>query len=245
LAPISEYPQVVWTSLTGSNESLTVSRLVTSQFSTADSLYLLSRGNISSQDSGAYLAPKLGTISLPFTKLGKQNANVPGYIFITDVKGFQFNANVNLSYLSSNGLRYFSPYYIFDNQELNYFPYTTTHTMQDQITVKERINFKRPLSSNLHQAKKVNMIVKFDRDDRTKQVHRVIKNFAGVEERLYSGYNRALEFYDEKDNDTYSATPFYSIIAADYAFEQQELFVYKSRPDFNNPSKQNVVRWHS
>lgn len=245
LAPTLEYSQVGWMSLTGSNENLTVSRLVTSQFSPTDSLYLLGRANISSQDSGSYLAPKLGTISLPFTKIGKQNANVPGYIFITDVRGFQFNAAVNLSYTSSNGLRYFSPYYIFDDQELNYFPYTTTYTMQNQINIKERINFKRPLSSNLHQAKKVNMIVKFDRDDRAKQVHRVIKNFNGVEERLISGYNRVLEFYDEKDNDTYSATPFYSISAADYAFEQQELFIYKSRPDFNNPSKQNVVRWYS
>lgn len=250
LAPIVEFAgSIGWKSITGSNENLRVSRLVTSPSSTQDSLYLLSLANISTADSGAYLVPKLGTVQLPFTKLGKPiqpfNVGQPRFVFITDVRSYAFNSSVNLSSTSSAGLRYFSPYYIFDDQELNFFPYTTTYNMQNEINIKERINFKRPLSSNLHQAKKVNMIVRFQRDDRAKQLHRVIKNFNGVEERLISGYNRVLEFYDEKDNDSYVSTPFYSITGADYAFDQQELFIYKSRPDFNNPTKQNVIRWYS
>jgi hypothetical protein len=54
---------------------------------------------------------------------------------------------------------------------------------------------------------------------------------------------RVVEFYDEKDNDTFSNTPFTIISGQDYSFEQTETFIYKSRPDFNNATKQNVIRY--
>jgi hypothetical protein len=50
-------------------------------------------------------------------------------------------------------------------------------------------------------------------------------------------------FYDEKDNETFSNTPFTTISGQDYSFEQTEIFIYKSRPDFNNATKQNVIRY--
>ena len=149
----------------------------------------------------------------------------------------------NINPIAITGLRFFSPAIIFDNQGLSFFPYTTSQTLQNELYLKDKIFFKRPLSSNLHQSKEVELKIKFAQDNRMIQNQKVIKNYSPVEERIYNKVSRIVEFYDEKDNETFSNTPFTTISGQDYSFEQTENFIYKSRPDFNNATKQNVIRY--
>jgi hypothetical protein len=219
---------------------LKVSSMSLSQTNNTPSLYVLSSGkrfgsfaSSNVDPTGAYLLPKFSINDLPPVKIGKYMR------FTTEVRGTSYSS---ASTLSTN-LRYFNPNFIFENDGIFYFPNTTSYSLQNEIIKKERINFKKALSPNLHQAKKVNLKIKFDRDDKAEQTLLVIKNTYPVVEKTYIGYDRVLEFYDEKDNNTYSQIPFYAISGRDYEFNQNELFIYKSRPDFNDPNQQNVIRW--
>jgi hypothetical protein len=219
---------------------LIVSNMVTFQLGATPSLYILGSGrrfgsfaSANVDPTGAYLLPKYSTFDLPLVKIGKYMR------FTTDVRGVAYNSASTLNTF----LRYFNPNFIFENEGIFYFPNTTLSSLQNEILKKERVNFKRPLSPNLHQAKKVNLKILFERDDKAIQNQLVIKNTYPVIERIYTDYNRLIEFYDEKDNNTYADTPFYIISGKDYEFDQKELFVYRSRPDFNDPNKQSVIKW--
>jgi hypothetical protein len=219
---------------------LIVSNMVTFQLGATPSLYILGSGrrfgsfaSANVDPTGAYLLPKYSTFDLPLVKIGKYMR------FTTDVRGVAYNSASTLNTF----LRYFNPNFIFENEGIFYFPNTTLSSLQNEILKKERVNFRRPLSSNLHQAKKVNLKILFERDDKAIQNQLVIKNTYPVIERIYTDYNRLIEFYDEKDNNTYADTPFYIISGKDYEFDQKELFVYRSRPDFNDPNKQSVIKW--
>ena len=219
---------------------LIVSNMVTFQLGATPSLYILGSGrrfgsfvSANVDPTGAYLLPKYSTFDLPLVKIGKYMR------FTTDVRGVAYNSASTLNTF----LRYFNPNFIFENEGILYFPNTTSSSLQNEILKKERINFRRPLSPNLHQAKKVNLKILFERDDKAIQNQLVIKNTYPVIERIYTGYNRLVEFYDEKDNNTYANTPFYIISGKDYEFDQKELFIYRSRPDFNDPNKQSVIKW--
>jgi len=237
-----ENPTAGWYSLTDTSKNIYVSRMVSSYYSTINGLYILSNAGrwgtfdyLDRSVTGAYLSPRIGTFDLPYAKINKYSK------YITDAKAFSYDSS---AIRIPNNLRYFTPNFIFDNQDLIYAPFTTNSLdLPNEIITKERINFKRPTSSNLHQAKKVNVKFIFNRDDRSQQQQRIIKNIWPVQEKVYDGYTRTVECYDEKDSDTYSSRPFYIISGKDYAFEQNELFVYNTRPDFNNPDKQNVVKW--
>ena len=219
---------------------LIVSNMVTFQLGATPSLYILGSGrrfgsfaSANVDPTGAYLLPKYSTFDLPLVKIGKYMR------FTTDVRGVAYNSASTLNTF----LRYFNPNFIFENEGIFYFPNTTLSSLQNEILKKERVNFRRPLSPNLHQAKKVNLKILFERDDKAIQNQLVIKNTYPVIERIYTDYNRLIEFYDEKDNNTYADTPFYIISGKDYEFDQKELFIYRSRPDFNDPNKQSVIKW--
>jgi len=169
------------------------------------------------------------------TKLGAHGT----YIYDSLVYYVPYDTSAN----SLTGLRFFSPAIIFDNQGLSYFPYTNLQTLQNELYLKDKVFFKRPLSSNLHQSKEVELKIKFAQDNRMIQPQKVIKNYSPVQEKTYDTVSRIIEFYDEKDNESFSNTPFTTISGQDYSFEQTETFVYKSRPDFNNATKQNVIRY--
>jgi hypothetical protein len=214
--------------------------MVTFQLGATPSLYILGSGrrfgsfaSANIDPTGAYLLPKYSTFDLPLVKIGKYMR------FTTDVRGVAYNSASTLNTF----LRYFNPNFIFENEGIFYFPNTTLSSLQNEILKKERVNFRRPLSPNLHQAKKVNLKILFERDDKAIQNQLVIKNTYPVIERIYTDYNRLIEFYDEKDNNTYADTPFYIISGKDYEFDQKELFIYRSRPDFNDPNKQSVIKW--
>jgi len=182
--------------------------------------------------TGAYITSKNSLSSLPVSKINQYSKfTINSYNWSPDTNGV--NPNIKLYY----------PYIIFDNQGLDYFPYTYSTLLQNELIVKERINFKRPLSANLHQAKKVNIKFNYERDDRVAQDQLIIRNIYPITQKIYSGYSKNIELYDERDNGSYDTTPFYVMSGKNYSFEQNELFIYKSRPDFNNATKQSVIKW--
>ena len=238
--PVLSNPSVGWHKINNVAENIKVTKLGAHGTNIYDSLVYLNKSNpIGGRGTtGSYLMPKLGAVSLDMVKINK-------YQYFTTVLKASVTSNVpyDTSVNSLTGLRFFSPAIIFDNQGLSYFPYTNLQTLQNELYLKDKILFKRPLSSNLHQSKEVELKIKFAQDNRMLQPQKVIKNYSPVEERIYNTTSRIVEFYDEKDNDTFSNTPFTTISGQDYSFEQTENFVYKSRPDFNNATKQNVIRY--
>jgi hypothetical protein len=188
--------------------------------------------------TGSYLLPKLGSVSLDMVKINKYK-NFTTVLKYSPTLGVAYDVTAT----ALTGLRWFSPGIIFDNQGLGLFPYSNSTALQNELYIKDKVFFKRPLSSNLHQSKEVELKIKFAQDNRMLQPQKVIKNIPPVEERTYNTMTRVVEFYDEKDNETFSNTPFTIISGQDYSFEQTETFIYKSRPDFNNATKQNVIRY--
>jgi hypothetical protein len=239
--PVVAYTDFKWTGI-NNNSSIRVSQGCTdiSYYPYYPSVGLLF-SNISSwngfntttsKPTGAYITSKNSIGSLPVSKINEYSKfTINSYNWSTIANGV--NPNIKLYY----------PYIIFDNQGLDVFPYTYSTLIPNQLIVKEKINFKRPLSPNLHQAKKVNIKFNYERDDRVLQNQLVIRNIYPLTEKIYSGYNKNIELYDERDNNSYDVTPFYVLSGKDYSFEQNELFIYKSRPDFNNPTKQSVIKW--
>jgi hypothetical protein len=238
--PVLSNPSVGWHKINNVAENIRVTKLGAHGTNIYDSLVYLNKSNpIGGRGTtGSYLMPKLETVSLDMVKINKNQ-------YFTTVLKASATSNVpyNTGANSLTGLRFFSPAIIFDNQGLSYFPYTNLQTLQNELYLKDKILFKRPLSSNLHQSKEVELKIKFAQDNRMIQPQKVIKNYSPVEERTYNTMSRIVEFYDEKDNETFSNTPFTTISGQDYSFEQTETFVYKSRPDFNNATKQNVIRY--
>lgn len=218
-----------------SSVPLIVSNMTTAAGTSTPSLYVLGSGrrfgsfvSANTDPTGAYLLPRYSTNDLPFSKIGKYMR------FVTDIRGVSY---ANASTIS-NFLRYFNPTFIFENEGIVSNPITN-----NKIIKKEKVFFKKPLSANLHQAKKVNMKIKFDGDDKSLNNYVVIKNTYPIQEFTATGYDRVVEFYDQKDDDTFSQAPFYVVSGKDYSFEQNELFIYRTRPDLNDPLKQNVIKW--
>ena len=184
------------------------------------------------EPTGAYITSKNSLGTLPASKINKYcKFTINSYNWSPSYNGN--NPNIKLYY----------PLIIIENQGFDNFPYQTNPVMQNTLTIKERINFKKPLSPNLHQAKKVNIKFNYERDDRATQNQLVIFNTSPVAEKIYSGYNKNIELYDERDNGSYDINPFYVLSGKDYSFEQNELFIYKSRPDINSQTKQSVIKW--
>ena len=255
-----ENSSVGWFRIGNPNENINVSRLVTNNLTT------WSEGRIG---GFAYSAQnnRLGYVNFSYNGFGGSNTATGSYLEISVTTGiglqFSFDHQPKFIKVNSSGvytytipslpsnspstsIAYFAPNFIYDDHGYNSFPGDTAanNTLQDAILSKERINFRKPLSSNLHQAKKVNLKLKFERNDRAKNEQiKVIKNTFPVQEKDYIGFERVIEFYDEKDNNTYISTPFFSLTGKDYSFEQKELFIYRSRPDMNSPTSQNVMKW--
>ena len=239
-SPVLSNPSVGWHKINNVAENIIVTKLGAHGTYIYDSLVYLNKSNpIGGRGTtGSYIMPKLGAVSLDMVKINKNQ-------YFTTVLKASATSNVpyDISVNSLTGLRFFSPVIIFDNQGLSYFPYTELQTLQNELYLKDKVFFKRPLSSNLHQSKEVELKIKFAQDNRMIQPQKVIKNYSPVQEKTYDTVSRIIEFYDEKDNDSFSNTPFTTISGQDYSFEQTETFVYKSRPDFNNATKQNVIRY--
>jgi hypothetical protein len=239
--PYYAYNYFNWTGVTG-NSSIRVSQGCTdaSIYPYYSSIGLLYSNNSSwngfntttNKPTGAYITSKNSISSLPISKINQYSKfTINSYNWSPIANGV--NPNIKLYY----------PYIIFDNQGLDVFPYTYSTTMPNELIIKEKVNFKRALSPNLHQGKKVNMKFNYENDTRTVQEQLVIRNFYPVLEKIYSGYSKNIEFYDERDNGAYDSNPFYVLSGKDYSFEQNELFIYKSRPDFNSPTNQSVIKW--
>jgi hypothetical protein len=238
--PVLSNPSVGWHKINNVAENIRVTKLGAHGTNIYDSLVYLNKSNEvgGRGTTGSYIMPKFGSVSLDTVKIN-------GYKYFTTVLKASATSNVpyNTSANSLTGLRFFSPAIIFDNQGLSYFPYTNSQVLQNQLFLKDKIFFKRPLSSNLHQSKEIELKIKFQQDDRMLQPQKVIKNYSPVQEMTYNTTSRIVELYDEKDNEAFSDTPFTTISGQDYSFEQTENFIYKSRPDFNNATKQNVIRY--
>jgi hypothetical protein len=254
-----EHPSVGWFKISNPNENINVSRLVTHDLITS------SQGRIG---GFAYSAQtnRLGYVYHAYNNFGGINTATGSYLEVSVTTGvnreFSFDTEPKFIKVNSSGVytyitprlpansnqtfSYFAPNFIYDNHGYNSFPGDTVadYVLGDAILSKQRINFKKSLSPNLHQAKKVNLKLKFQRDDKAKNEEiKIIKNIFPVQEKDYIGFERVVEFYDEKDNDTYLSTPFFSLTGKDYSFEQKELFIYRSRPDMNNSTSQNVIKW--
>lgn len=254
-----ENSSVGWFRIGNPNENINVSRLVTNDLTT------WSQGRIG---GFAYSAQnnRLGYVNFSYNNFGGSNTATGSYLEVSVTTGanrqFNFDTEPKFIKVNSSGVytyiiprlpnnanqtfSYFAPNFIYDNNGYTSFPgdIVGNNNLQNSILSKERINFKKPLSANLHQAKKVNLKLKFARNDRAKNEQiRVIKNTFPVQEKDYIGFERVIEFYDEKDNNTYVSTPFFSLTGKDYSFEQKELFIYRSRPDMNSPTSQNVMKW--
>ena len=238
--PVLANSSVGWHKIGNVAENIKVTKFGVPGGDYHDTLVYLNRANtyLTRNTTGSYIMPKLGTASLDTVKINKYK-HFTTLLKYSPTLGVAYNINA----IAITGLRFFSPAIIFDNQGLSFFPYTTSQTLQNELYLKDKIFFKRPLSSNLHQSKEVELKIKFAQDNRMIQKQKVIKNYSPVEERIYDKVSRIVEFYDEKDNETFSNTPFTTISGQDYSFEQTENFIYKSRPDFNNATKQNVIRY--
>lgn len=163
--------------------------------------------------------------------------------FVTNV--FPYSPNDNLSYTD---VRNFLPRFIYNNQEnWSVFPDTLGNFSSigpgQRLAQIHKIFFRRPQSANLHQAKKVNVKFNFEPDLKVSALHRVRTNYWPIAEYTYSGHSRLIQCFDQRDSDNYGSSPFYSVSGKHYGFDQNEIFIYKSRPDLNNPNLPNVVKW--
>lgn len=242
-------PQGSWQKIDDPSITISVHELVQGNASYANQackniLYHAAGGwnnfnNTTQRPSGAYIDARLiNNLKLNYGVINNKCK------FVINV--YPYSPNDNNSYADVRNL--FLPRFIYNNQE-NWlvFPdalgnYSSIGPGQ-RLAQVHKIYFKRPLSANLHQAKKVSAKFNFEADSKVGGVHKVRTNYWPITEYFYTGYSRLIQCFDQRDSDNYGSTAFYSISGKHYAFDQNEIFIYKSRPDLNNPSIPNVVKW--
>jgi len=242
-------PQGFWQKIDDPSKTISVQELVQQYpyfgagYACKNILYHAAGGwnnfnNTTQRPSGAWIDSRLvNNLKLNYGVVNNKSK------FVTNV--YPYGPTDNASYTE---VKNFLPRFIYNNQE-NWLVFPDALGNFSSIGPGQRlaqihkIFFKRPQSANLHQAKKVSAKFNFEADSKVDGLHRVRTNYWPITEYSYTGYARLIQCFDQRDSDNYGSSPFYSISGKGYSFDQNEIFIYKSRPDLNNPNLPNVVKW--